>query len=295
MHPLTIFQSSLSDFIRKDFELELLDDTCLFSEGPVWNQSGYYLFSDISSNIINKIIPGEVKEVYITHSGCEDEASAELPRMMGSNGLAYHTDGKLLVCRHGNHDVACYDGHRLLPYITTYNGKPLNSPNDIVVHQNGQVFFSDPPYGLKNQKINSEKYQPLAGFYCWREGKLELMWNKMLYPNGVCLSTNQESLYACSNKPFEANILEFDVGTLAFKRVVGEYNSDGIKCDQRGNLYLCNKDGIIIINGNGEKLGLIQLPTIPSNICWGGKEGRDLFITARQNIFLIRDLQKPLS
>jgi gluconolactonase len=294
MHPLTVFHNSLKDYINIDFELELLDDTCLFSEGPVWNQSGYYLFSDISSNNINKIIPGEAKEVYISNSGCEHEASAELPRMMGSNGLAYDQGGQLLVCRHGSHDVACYDGHSLLPYISLYNGKPFNSPNDIVVRHNGQVFFSDPPYGLKDQKINSDLYQPLAGVYSWREGKAELMWNKMLYPNGVCLSPEQESLFVCSNKPFEATVLEFDVKTLAFKRIVGSYNSDGIKCDNRSNLYLCNKDGIIIIDPNGAQLGLIQLPTIPANICWGGREGRDLFITARQNIFLIRDLLKPL-
>jgi len=294
MHPLTIFHSKLTDYINKDFELELLDDTCLFSEGPVWNASGYYLFSDIPSNIISKIIPGEAKEVYISHSGCEDEASAELPRMMGSNGLAYDKDGKLLVCRHGNHDVAAYDGHRLVPYITGYNSKPFNSPNDIIAHHQGQVFFSDPPYGLKEQKINSDKYQPLAGVYCWREGKVELVWNKMLYPNGVCLSPDEDSLFVCSNKPFEAMILDFDVKTLTFKRIVGQYNSDGIKCDPHGNLYLCNTGGIIIIDANGEKLGLIQLPTIPANICWGGKDRRDLFITARQNIFLVKDLLKPL-
>jgi gluconolactonase len=292
MHPLTIDHSSLNNYIHTDFELELLDDTCLFAEGPAWNQSGFYLFSDISSNIINKLVPEEVKEIYITGSGCTDEANAELPRMMGSNGLAFDPGGKLLVCRHGDHDVACYDGQHLMPYISSYNGKPFNSPNDIVVHPGGQVFFSDPPYGLKDQKINAEKYQPLAGIYCWREGKVELMWNKMLYPNGVCLSPDGISLFACSNKPFEANVLEFDVKTLAFKRIVGPFSSDGIKCDMHGNLYLCNKDGIIIIDPNGKQLGLIQLPTIPSNLCWGGSEGKDLFITARQNIFFIRNLQK---
>lgn len=294
MHPLTIFNTSLYNYIRNDFELELLDDTCLFSEGPVWNESGYYLFSDISSNIISKIIPGQVKEVYMSHSGCEDEASAELPRMMGSNGLAYDSNGKLLVCRHGMHDVACYENDRLIPYISNYIGKPFNSPNDIVAHNNGQVFFSDPPYGLKDQKINANKYQPFAGVYCRKEDEVILMWNKLLFPNGVCLSPDQESLFVCSNKSYEANILEFDVNTLAFKRMVAHANSDGIKCDEHGNLFLCTGEGILIMNQKGERLGLIQLPTIPANICWGGKDGSDLFITARQNIYLIKDLKKPI-
>lgn len=294
MQPLTIFNTSINDYIHNDFELELLDDTCLFSEGPVWNKYGYYLFSDISSNIINKIIPGQVKEVYISKSGCEDISNADLPRMMGSNGLAYDHKGKLLVCRHGNHDVACFENDSLVSYINNYNGKPFNSPNDIVTHHNGHIFFSDPPYGLKDQKIKADKYQPIAGVYCWREGKVDLLWNKMLFPNGVCLSPGQESLFVCSNKPFEANILEFDVKTLAFKRIVCQANSDGIKCDEYGNLFLCTGEGILIIDQKGERLGLIKLPTIPANICWGGKEGRDLFITARQNIYLIKDLKKPI-
>ncbi len=294
MHPLNIFDVSLNDYIHKDFELELLDDTCLFAEGPVWNPAGFYLFSDISSNVINKIIPGEAKEVYISQSGCEDEAAAELPRMMGSNGLAYDHKGNLLVCRHGSHDVACYDGHSLASYINSYNSKPLNSPNDIIVHRSGQVFFSDPPYGLKDQKINADKYQPHAGVYCWQEGKLTLVWNKMLYPNGICLSPDEQTLFVCSNKPYEATVLEFDVKTLHLKRIVCEANSDGIKCDNRGNLYLCNAEGILIVSIEGKRLGLIQLPTIPSNICWGGKDARDLFITARQNIFHISNLQKAL-
>jgi gluconolactonase len=156
------------------------------------------------------------------------------------------------------------------------------------------VFFSDPPYGLKDQNLNADKYQSHAGVYCWKEDKLTLIWNKMLYPNGVCLSPDEESLFVCSNKPFEATILEFDVKTHHLKRIVCEANSDGIKCDKRGNLYLCNAAGVLIINPEGKRLGLIQLPTVPSNICWGGREENDLFITARQNIFHISNLQKAI-
>jgi gluconolactonase len=116
----------------------------------------------------------------------------------------------------------------------------------------------------------------------------------MQYPNGVCLSPDEHSLFLCSNKQFEATVLEFDASTLRFRRVVCEANSDGIKCDKAGNLYLCTKDGILILDQEGKKLGLIELPTIPANICWGGKDRNDLFITARQNIFLVRDLQKNI-
>lgn len=291
MQLLTIYNQQLETYIHKDFALEVLDDDCAFSEGPVWNSEGYYLFSDIPSNIISKIVPGNAKEVFITGSGCKNPDEAELPRMMGSNGLAYYKND-LLICQHGEHGLARYDGKDLYPFVTTYHYKQLNSPNDIVVHANETVFFSDPPYGLKEQQLNPEKYQPVAGFYCWREGELKLFCDTYKYPNGVCLSPDGKHLYTCSNKPFEASIQEFDVNTLELKREVARENSDGIKCDLHGNLYLCNKDGIIILNQQGQRLGLIQLPTVPANCCWGGKELKDLFICARENIFLIRNLLK---
>ncbi len=291
MHPLTIIKEELKEYINTDFELELLDDQCAFSEGPVWNKEGYYLFSDIPGNIISKIKPGNAKEVFLSGSGCDDPTNAELPRMMGSNGLTYLGED-LLICQHGNHGIATYNGKELKPFIQTYNGKKLNSPNDIVAHENGTVFFSDPPYGLKDQKINAEKYQPLAGFYVWKDGKLDLFCKEYQYPNGVCLSHDQRLLYTCSNKPFEAFVLEFDAATLELKRTVCKDTSDGIKTDPHGNLYLCNKDGLLIINPKGERIGLIQLPTVPANCCWGGEDLKDLFICARENIFFIRNLLK---
>lgn len=291
MHPLVVFKQEIKQFINTDFELELLDDRCAFSEGPVWNEEGFYLFSDIPANVINRIKPGNTKEIFLPASGCSEPASAELPRMMGSNGLAYLHD-ELLVCQHGDHRIARYDGKDINPFLSLYQNKKFNSPNDIVVHQNGTVFFSDPPYGLKDQKINAEKYQPLAGFYVWREGGLDIFCKEYEYPNGVCLSQDQQYLYTCSNKPFEAFVLEFDAQTLELKRTVCKENSDGIKTDGQGNLYLCNKDGLLIINQKGERLGLIQLPTVPANCCWGGRGLKDLFICARENIFLIQNLRK---
>jgi gluconolactonase len=119
-----------------------------------------------------------------------------------------------------------------------------------------------------------------------------LFCDKYNYPNGVCLSPDQESLYTCSNKPGEAFILEFDAATLNLKRLVCKENGDGIKCDRYGNLYLANKEGVLILNVEGERIGLIKLEAVPANLCWGGAEGNDLLITARENIFHITNLQK---
>jgi gluconolactonase len=290
---LTVYHSSVFDFINKDFEIENLADDCLFTEGPVWNKEGFYLFSDIPSNNIIKLIPGKMKEVFLSYAGTSNPQDPDLkPDQIGSNGLAYDANGNLLVCQHGSHGISKYDGKALQPFIHSYNGKLFNSPNDLIVHSDGRVYFSDPPYGLKEGKLNSSKYQSLAGVYCWKEEQLQLICEKYQYPNGVCLSPDERFLYICSNKPFEKYITVYATADNQFVKVFAEENSDGIECDRNGNVYLCNKDGLIILDSKGNRLALIALPTIPANLCWGGDGLNDLFITARQNVFLIKDLQK---
>jgi gluconolactonase len=290
---LHIYHNSVFDFINDDFEIEVLADDCLFTEGPVWNREGFYLFSDIPANCIYKISADSKKETYLLNSGTHNPTDPELkPDQIGSNALAYDFDGDLLVCQHGSHGIAKYDGKNLHPLIGSYQNKPFNSPNDLILHKDGRLYFSDPPYGLKDGKLNPEKFQPLGAVYCWQNEELELICDKYQYPNGVCLSNDQTVLYICSNKPFEKFICTYNTSNNQFIKIFAEENSDGIEVDKYDNVYLCNKDGLIILNSKGETLALIQLSTIPANICWGGREMNDLFITARQNIFLIRNLQR---
>lgn len=294
MNPsLTIYSSSVFDFINKDFEIETLSNDCLFTEGPVWNREGFYLFSDISANCIYKITEESKKEVFLSKSGTGNSEDPDLkPDQIGSNALAYDPEGNLLICQHGDHAIAKYDGKNLQSFIRSYQNRPFNSPNDLIPHNDGRIYFSDPPYGLKDGKLNPQKFQSLAGVYCWKESELQLICDKYQYPNGVCLSNDQMVLYVCSNKTFEKFISVYDTTGNLFIKIFAEENSDGIEVDRYDNVYLCNKDGIIILDRNGERLALIQLPTIPANICWGGKNLNDLFIAARQNIFLIKDLQR---
>lgn len=290
---LTVYQQTVFDFINEDFEIETLLDDCLFTEGPLWNKEGFYLFSDIPANSIYKIVPGNKKQIYLINSGSADTFNLHLnSNQTGSNGLAYNIDGGLLICQHGGHGIAIYKGEKIQPFINSYKSKPLNSPNDLVVHSTGKIYFSDPPYGLKDGKLNSETFQPVAGVYCWQNRELTIVCQTYSYPNGVCLTPDEKAVYICSNKPFEKYISEYDIATHAFKKIFSEENSDGIKCDRKGNVYLCNKDGIIVLDKEGKRLALLSLPAIPSNICWGGEHLNDLFITARENIFLIRHLQK---
>jgi len=293
IHPsLAVYNTALTDFINTDYEIELLDDSCAFSEGPVWNREGYYLFSDIPLNTIYKISFNQPKQKYITASGYTGLDTSFLAEQIGSNGLAYDDKGHLLACQHGNGAVAKFDGKELRPFITSYKGRRFNSPNDIVVHEDGTIFFTDPPYGLKDQKLAPHAFQPVAGLYAWRDGELKLIEDGLNYPNGVCLSPDQRILYCCSTKPHEKTVLTYDTSTLKFIGVMAQENSDGIKCDPFGNLYLCSSEGILILNNEGERLGKIELSTVPANACWGGPDGADLLVTARQNIFLLRGLLK---
>lgn len=294
MHPsLKVYDEIIHQYINADFEIETLADDCLFTEGPVWNEAGFYLFSDITANKIYKISPGQPKELFNGYSGTNNPDDEDLkPDQVGSNGLAYRPGSRnLLVCRHGSHQVAEWDGREFMPLIPQFKGKPFNSPNDLIADEKGRIFFTDPPYGLKDGKLNPAKFQPIAGVYCAGNGELKIICDKYQYPNGVCITPDEKELYICSNKPSEKFISVYDLETLQFKRILSEENSDGIKCDQHGNVYLCNKDGILILNGEGKRLALIQFPTIPANCCWGGKDGKNLFITARENIFLIKQLQ----
>lgn len=288
---IQIFDKAITQFIHTDFEIETLVDDCRFTEGPVWNKEGYYLFSDITANTIYRLVPGQTKEVFIRNSGTDHPADEDLkPDQVGSNGLAYAKDGTLLVCRHGSHMVAQWKNSALLPFLTSYNNKMLNSPNDIIADQRGRIFFSDPPYGLKDGQLAPEKFQPVGGVYCYDGGELRLICDQYQYPNGVCITPDGKSLYICSSKPFEKFISVYSLDTLQFTATLAEENSDGIKCDPAGNVYLSSKEGILILNAEGKRQALISFPTVPANHCFGGEGHKDLLITGREKVYRIQNL-----
>ena len=289
---LTVYKNEVFDFINKDFEVQTLADDCLFTEGPVWNTEGFYLFSDITANCIYKIAEDGTKEVFVDQSGTDHEDDPLIKKdQAGSNGLAYDWNGELLVCQHGSHAISILRDKKLETFIGSYKNRAFNSPNDLIVHTSQRIYFSDPPYGLRDGQLNPAHFQPLAGVYCWTDGVVQLVCDRYKYPNGVCLSPDEKILFICSNKPQEKFVSMYDTSSHLFLGVFAEENGDGIETDPHGNIYLCSNDGIIILNSKGERLALISLPAIPANACWGGKEGKDLLITAREFVYLIRGLR----
>lgn len=270
-------------------KLQLLDDSCQFTEGPVLHPDGYYLFSDIPANSIYSLVPGSEKQVYQSPSGFSgtEAERKHLSEQIGANGLCVHPEGAVVVCQHGAGGVSLLKNRQWVQKIATFENKRFNSPNDVVAASDGSIYFTDPPYGLINQKLNPGFAQPVAGVYAFANGKLHCFSTRYAYPNGICLSASEEFIYVCSNKPFEKFISVFDRRRLTEVGVLAEENSDGLKMDAQGNFWLCTKEGVVVLNSEGKRLLKIELPTVPANLCFG-KEGREVFITARQNIFLLR-------
>lgn len=283
-------ESGMSSPISPDVEFLVLSQDCAFTEGPLWSPDGYFLFSDTTANVVYKIGEHIPRTVFIENAGTSRPEDPELkPGQAGSNALAWH-DGVLLVCRHGSHDIAQWIDGELVPFISEYKGRPLNSPNDIIVNRDGRIWFSDPPYGLSEGILHPEKYQPLAGLYCYDNGRLELWSSAYQYPNGVVLSPDESILYLCSTKAYENVVSRFDARTGQRLDDFARVDSDGIETDPEGNVYCCAQDGIVIFNPSGEKLGRIELPKRPANCAWGGPGGRDLLVTAREDIYLLKAL-----
>lgn len=285
---ITYYSPEAHSVIPPNSQLTLLDGQCKFTEGPVWHPDGFYLFSDIPENVIYRIKPGKQKEVYHQHAGFEGDAEEQkqLSEQIGSNGLCLHPQGGVVVCRHGAGSVGLLENGKWSKQYETYEGKRFNSPNDVVVAKDGSIYFTDPPYGLKDQQLNAHFAQPVAGAYAIVGEQLHRFNTGHTYPNGICLSADEQLIYVCSNKPVEKFISIFDRNSLKEVGRLAEENSDGLKMDRAGNFWLCTKEGLVVLSAAGKRLLKLELPTIPANLCFGAGE-QEVFITARQNVFLL--------
>lgn len=260
-------------------DVEQLATGFKFVEGPVWHKDGYWLFSDIPSNRINKITPDGILDTYREPSG-------------NSNGLTINRAGRLLACEHGNRRVSIADiGSAEETFADTYDGKRLNSPNDVVVHSSGAVYFTDPPYGIEPEEME----QAHAGVYrVGPGGEIQLLVDDFEKPNGLAFSPDESVLYI--DDSHHQHIRAFDVaadGSLQNGRAFADlaHDSDGVpdgmKVDREGNVYATNSLGIWVHSARGEFLGLISVPEVPANCAWG-EDGQVLFITARTSVYRVR-------
>ena len=265
-----------------------------FTEGPVWHPDGYLLFSDIPANVIWQLYPDGIVRLFMGNSGLLGNDASLLSDMIGSNGLALDAQNNLIICQHGKHAIGKLDTNGVASVLTSrYEYRPYNSPNDLVIRSDGSIYFSDPPYGLKDQILHPEIFQPVAGVYRYKNDKVTLICDKYQYPNGLCLSPDESYLYICSNKAEEADIWRYSIsgdGEVKEDRIIANANGDGIKADKKGNLFLCSDEGILILSPEGKKIALLPLPETPANIAWVKPGYAQLYVTARSSIYLASGL-----
>lgn len=288
---ITIYNKKAADFIDATAVLQRLATGFRFTEGPCWRRDGCLLVSDMPANMIFKITPEGEKQVFKTESGFTGGDRSLLSQMVGSNAIAPHPDGSLLLCRQGNHAIGRLDERlQLSDIVTQYEGRPFNSPNELAVKKDGSFYFSDPPYGLLDETLYPAVFQPVAGIYYYREGEVKLVSDDFRYPNGLCLSDDETVLFAGSNHPAEPRLLRYPVhddGSLGDPLLFMRQNADGIKKDKQGRLYLATNDGILIVGPDAERIALLPVPEMPTNTCFGGPGGDRLFITAGTSVYVI--------
>lgn len=264
-------------------ELEVVATDLGFAEGPLWHNEGFLIFSDVIKNEITKIHEGK-KETFLPQSGLYRTPDAYHGEQVGSNGIAYDLDGNLVFCQHGEHAISRHRKEGTTEKIVdSYRGKRLNSPNDLAIGPDGSIYFTDPPYGIKNQKLIPHIAQPVAGVYRWHEGELELLTAEFEFPNGICISSDYRYVFIGSNHEGEyLKRYELIEGKLQNGVVFANENADGIKRDDNDNLYLATMEGVKILSPQADQIGFIKVPEMVTNVCVVGQK---LYITTPKTIF----------
>jgi gluconolactonase len=270
-----------------------------FTEGPVWDGGGL-LFSSPNTNAIYRLEPdaGRVS-VFRSKSGYTgvDVGRYHQP---GSNGLTFDPDRRLTICQHGNRRVIRVNPHGDTTVLADrYDGKRLNSPNDLVYRSDGTLYFTDPPFGLPGVYDDPAKELAFSGVFRVRDGEVSLVTDELAGPNGIAFSPDERYLYVGNWDPQAKVVMRYALdadghptgpGEVLHDMTAapGEDAIDGIKIDVDGNLYVCGPGGIWILSPDGDRLGLIQLPEAPHNLAWGDADARSLYVTAETSVYRIR-------
>lgn len=296
--------SALDALIAPDAAIEKLADGFAWSEGPVWRKAvggGYLLFTDIPRNTIYKWQDSSGLSVFLRPAGY---TGAHPPgRELGSNGLTLDAHDSLVMADHGNRQIARLDEGNFtkVTLVDRYEGKRLNSPNDLVYRSNGDLYFTDPPYGLFGLNADSAKELSFNGVYrLTPSGQLTLLTQELTFPNGIAFSPDEKTLYVANSDTAKAIWMAYDVqadGTIARGRVLLDATSfvregkkglpDGMKVDRLGNLFATGPGGIFILSPEGRHLGTIVTGEPTAN-CAFGDVGSALYMTANDKLLRIR-------
>ena len=289
--------------IAPDAALELLANGFHWSEGPTWLwREKAVVFSDVPENTAYKWSAKHGVSTFLKPSGYTGTALHF--NEPGSNGLTVGPDGSLILCQHGDRRISKLTSHGYEPLVKYFNLKKFNSPNDLVFDRQGNLYFTDPPYGLSGLNDSPLKEIPFNGVYLRRtEGEVIVLTKEMTFPNGIAFSPDEKTLYVGQSDPHSPVIRAFPVkadGTLGDSRVFfdaapytnkGPGLPDGMKVDLHGNVFSTGPGGVLVISPEGKLLGIIHTDAATGNCCWGD-DGSTLYITANHNLGRIRTRTK---
>ena len=292
--------------IPKDAQLEIIAAGFAWSEGPLWrkdDKGGYLLFSDIPRNTVFKWKEGQGVSVFLNPSGYTGSKFYGLEP--GSNGLTLDPKGRLVSFEHGDRRVSVLTkngGKRTL--VDNYMGKRLNSPNDGCFKSNGDLYFTDPPYGLPKREHDARRELDFFGVYrLAKNGTLTLLTDEMPRPNGIAFSPDEKTLYVAQSDPKQAIWKTFPVkpdGTLGKSRIFHDVTKhvgtrpglpDGLKTDKDGNVFASGPAGIYVFNTKGKLLGRIHTGERTANCGWGN-DGTTLYVCAHNYMCRIKTTTK---
>lgn len=304
---------AINQIVPANAKIERVATGFKWTEGPIWIHAGYLMFAEIPSNSIRKWAPGQGVSIFMQPSGYLGSASYGGPEP-GSNGMTLDPRGRLTVAGHAQRDVWRLES--LSPHATRtiladkYEGKRLNSPNDLVYGPHGALYFTDPPYGLRTQS-DQDPHKELKVNGVYRildavshragappdESKLQLLISNLTRPNGIAFSPDHKYLYVDNSEPKKL-WMRYRVkpdGTLTDGTVFYDATSDqsagapdGMKVDVKGNIYSAGPGGVWIFSPQGMHLGTLHPPERVGNLNWGGSDGKTLYICASTSIYRIR-------
>jgi gluconolactonase len=313
--PMTIGSIDRKDpkldmLIPKDAKIEVLAGGFKWSEGPVWDKkNNALLFTDIPNNRVVRWSAKDGVSDFLKPSGYTGKEPFTGPEP-GANGLAFDKDGKLILCQHGDRRISrlAADGKSFETLVDKYMGKRLNSPNDLVYAKNGDLYFTDPPYGLPKQVDDPKKELDFQGVYrLSAKGDLTLLTKEMSRPNGIGLSPDEKTLYVANSDPAKAIWMAFPIkadGTLGAGKMIHDATEDvkanpekglpdGLKVDQKGNIFATAVNGVYVFSPDFKLLGRIVTNDKTANCAWGD-DGTVLYLATNDKLTRVKTSTKGL-
>ncbi len=300
---ILIYTDEINALVAPDAEIEVLASGFQWSEGPVWiAEQNALLFNDVSGNTMYRWSESAGLTVFMKPSGLQGEDSAQVFREPGTNGMVADAPGQILVADHGSRAVVRLDlaSRQKTVLADRYDGKRLNSPNDLARRSDGTIFFTDPPYGLRDMNDSAAKEQNHNGVYRRDlDGSVVLLDDSLSFPNGIALSPDQRTLYVANSDPERPIWMRYELdetGTPIASSLLADASDllaagdkglpDGMAIAQGGEIFATGPGGVLVLSPEGKRLGRIETGTLIAN-CAFGDDGNVLYMTAHQQLMRV--------